>query len=407
MIYKTVFKIYTTNMNWPMERGNLARTGSLGSVPSGHVDAEPGTALWRFDTDAYTPNPPTVVERTVLVPGMETLYAVDVTDGTEQWKRRCKPGPGEVVSDGDRVFAAVEGESGQFDTLTAFDLDSGKVLWKGTPVEGEMIGYATIYGSQIVVLSGEYDAYCLDKRTGNVEWSWTPNDRGMHSVDEEFVYIGDSSGTIYGLDRSNGATEWSLDLEVDRTPHPIVTGERIVCSCGSRGLVSIDRSSMEVCWRYGTVGLMRMPSIDDERIYMGNTNGRLVAVDRTDGEHAWKFRAEGQIEYPATTGETVYVPSNDSSVYSIDAASGTVNWTYDTGSDRVDSPAVASGRLFVAHDDHLTALAIESPGRDRDTRVWKLGEADYAAGYCPECGSDLTAYGQVNFCPDCGAQIPD
>jgi len=393
-------------MDWAMQRGDPARTGSIGNVPNSNVGGA-GDVLWGFETDGYLPTPPIVVDETVLVLGTETLYAVNTTDGTEQWKRRCKPGPGEVVSDGDLAFTTVRGESGKIDTLTAFDLDSGRVLWEETPVEGEMIGHATIHDSQIVILAFESGLYCLDKHTGNVEWTGPDYDGGLYSVDEEFVYIGNSSGTIYGLDRSTGTEVWSLDLGADQEFHPVVAGERIVCWSSSRGLVSVDKLSRKIRWRCSVSGGTHHPSIDDERIYLGGVNGKVVAVNRKDGEHVWTFRADEQVEHPVTTGETIYVPSNDSSVYSINAASGTVNWVYDTESDWVASPAVASGRLFVTHDNHLTALAIKSPSSDRSTRLWKQDAAGDAAGYCAECGTDLAMYGQVNFCPECGAQVPD
>jgi membrane protease subunit (stomatin/prohibitin family) len=40
----------------------------------------------------------------------------------------------------------------------------------------------------------------------------------------------------------------------------------------------------------------------------------------------------------------------------------------------------------------------------KEAAGWTDGETT-AVSYCPNCGTDLAAFGDVNFCPECGADL--
>src|SRR5215217_3695911 len=68
--------------DWPMFRGNPARTGSVQAIgPQGSP-----TELWRFQAAGGIASTPAVVDGVVYVGcDCDTLYALDAATGEERW----------------------------------------------------------------------------------------------------------------------------------------------------------------------------------------------------------------------------------------------------------------------------------------------------------------------------------
>jgi outer membrane protein assembly factor BamB len=151
----------------------------------------------------------------------------------------------------------------------------------------------------------------------------TPVDGVAHEVviapDQGAVYAGTSAGTVYALDATTGAVQWTAAVGAPVTAPPALADGTLYVPTGDGRLVTLDAagcgsSTCSPSWEAST--------------------GSPVGVQ------------------PAVAGGVVYTGSDDGSVDAFDAAGcGAATcpalWSAETGSAITGAPAVSSGRLFV------------------------------------------------------------
>lgn len=249
-------------------------------------DATTGDLEWTFETDggAGAVPAPTVADGTVYVPGNldeSTLYAVNATAGTEQWRVETEDKVG--------VPAAVE-------ATTVYTVDRGNVI------------------------------YALDAATGEERW------RRAMSVDlwragpvaaDGQVYFGTVDGTIVALGAAEPTVHWEQPVEFD-IEHPVAVADGTVIAAGGQGRVAaLDATTGEINWTRSTVDgpytTLGAPAVTDEAIYVGVTRATesapLVALDAATGEEQWRietrsvsfgdYTAAGIVDGPAVVDGVV------------------------------------------------------------------------------------------------------
>ncbi|MBN2624974.1 MAG: PQQ-binding-like beta-propeller repeat protein [Acidimicrobiales bacterium] len=165
---------------------------------------------------------------------------------------------------------------------------------------------------------------------GNVECPvWVaPTDgaatRVVIAPDQSTLYTGTAAGTVYALDATTGAVQWTVSV-----------GAPVTAS----------------------------PALADGILYVPTGDGRLVAVDAA-GTTLWEAATGSAVGVqPAVAGGVVYTGSDDGSVDAFDATgcgapTCTAVWSAETGSRITGAPAVSNGQLYVGTDDgRLVAYA--------------------------------------------------
>ena len=321
-----------TTTDWPQWRGPT-RDGSVGAaLPAQWPDA----LKKRWETPVGTGHASPVVSgnRVVVIARQgddEIVRALDVASGQEIWRAAYSapyivnpaaqahgPGPKSTPAiAGGRVFTFGIGG-----ILSAFDLASGKLLWRVPAPRGlPQYGTATsplvdLVGSASVIAHvGGHDSGALtsfDAVTGKPRWQWNGDGPGSGSpIIATFggvrQVIAQTQKLLVGLNASNGALLWQLPFTTDFDQNaftPIVFQDLLINAGLDQPLTAIrpkldgGKWIIETAWTNPqTPMFMSSPVLIGATIY-GLTlrrRGQFVAIDATSGKTLWNTQGrEGE-----------------------------------------------------------------------------------------------------------------
>ncbi len=262
-----------------LHRGRLLLGTSQGEVLA--VAAGDGRVLWQAAVSSEVLAPPRVAGETVVVrTGDGRLWGLAWADGSRRWvyDRSAPPlslrGTSAPLVWQGMVIAGFD--SGRLTALTASD---GTVLWEvpvgvprgrnelermvdvdADPVVRDDLVYAVGYQGRVV---------CVDPASGRLLWAREMSAYAGIAVDPYRVFVADAEGTVWALDRFNGATLWKQAALARR----MLTGPALV-----EGHIVVGDFAGYLHW-------------------LRRDDGRLVARARMDGGEA----AAGEGEPPSYT----------------------------------------------------------------------------------------------------------
>lgn len=316
-------------------------------VPNPAIEAE-DIALPEIWDNKFWPQaggyPNHAMTHVALAPTIKKAWEVSIGDGGD---KRTPLTAVPVVADG-RVYALDTGGS-----LSAYDADSGKRLWRESMVprgegssgavggglawhEGKLYvtaGYKhlaavdpasgghiwravlpapartapTVMDGRVYVVTLDNRLMVYDTAEGKLLWQYTgvseaTNLLGSASVaaDETLVVLPLSSGELYGLRPENGQVVWQDNLSAVRR------GGAMSAIADVRGLPVIDRGM----------------------VFAVSYSGRMVALDQVTGLRRWQ-REIGSAEMPWVAGDTVYMMTTDQQIAALKRGTGDVRWVAD------------------------------------------------------------------------------
>lgn len=199
-------------------------------------DETDGKQLWRVQVSSEVLSAPQVASGTVVVrTGNGRITGLDAKNGERLWTYE-RPTPalsvrntaGVVVRNG-MVYAGFA--AGR---MVALGLTKGTVIWEATvsqprgTTELERISDITslpaVDDKQVCAIAFQGRLVCFDAIQGNTLWTRDlSSDKGL-ALFGAYLYVTDSDGVIYALDRNSGATLWKNDQHLRRgmsAPYPL------------------------------------------------------------------------------------------------------------------------------------------------------------------------------------------
>jgi len=177
------------------------------------LDLASGRRVWTFNgtyptTDLYLFRSPAVVGGRVFFGGMdETVRAFDLESGRLLWERPLgKTINSGIVALGDDLMLTVGG-----DTLCRLDQATGAVRGQ-FPVGGPYIGPPVTVGDSLVFLGGDRSIACVDCAVTRVRWLQTLPDRNSSSRPYPWrglVLAGTVKGELQAFRTRDGMLQWS------------------------------------------------------------------------------------------------------------------------------------------------------------------------------------------------------
>ena len=229
----------------------------------------------------------------------QTLYALDVATGEEQWHMQTQDMiTATPVLYRDQVLVA------DFKGLVqAIGTNDGKKHWTydaKLPVAGDLV----VDADRVFVGSRTYDLIALDAANGKELWKhyyWFSWIESPPVVRDGVVYTGSSDGVgVFAIDARNGKRRWKADVPGWAWPRTAV-GEKLVVAAtvglgaypGARAgsLVGIDRASGAIRWLYleppsattlekkAEWGFAAAPALGDDVVYAADLQGRVHAIE--------------------------------------------------------------------------------------------------------------------------------
>ncbi len=343
-------------LDWPMFRGNPARTGvtpevvyppllerwqvevgdwvwaspavaggvvyvgagvQAGSSKYGRVaalDTRKGKVLWEQETNYEINSSPTIALGTLFVGMASDVCAIDVESGAARWKCSAR----QVISTsvtvfGDHVYAtSLDG------SLYAIDAATGKVVWQysaGSPIYSSPLAWADI----VCFGCTDHNVYAVDAATGNLRWTLATGGEVNSSptIFLESIFVGSGDGNVYAITLQTGKLRWRYAADDEVYSSPAVRQGVVYVGSRDRRVYALDAATGELLWSFETGDwVYSSPAIADDVLYVGSYDKKLYAVDADTGERIWDVELTGEIRASVAVAQgCVYVGTNDGKLY--------------------------------------------------------------------------------------------
>jgi outer membrane protein assembly factor BamB len=246
-------------------------------------DAASGSPLWSVnlpDQYAFT-SAPTAVNGTVFVGGAGsggTVYAVDETNGAVLWMM--------PVENGDSSSPAVTGGNVYVSYVCpqsyAFDAANGQQLWHhASCCEGGGGATAVVHDGRVYVR----DDFC-DPMTGLVLDANTGDPIGGFESDTPPAFIGDlvlyfHNQTLVGVDIPSGQQLWSFAGDGDLSSAPLIVNQTIYIGASSGTLYGLNTSGQQI-WSTQVGAPIPFPGEGNAVVTTGLGSGDGLLIVPTD-----------------------------------------------------------------------------------------------------------------------------
>jgi outer membrane protein assembly factor BamB len=324
----------------------------------------------------------TADDETAYISFNQHVYAVNLTNGLEQWRYPTEP-------DRDITFYAAPGltEDGQViaggydNILYSLNAQNGQVNWKFEEATDRFIGGSLVAGEMIFAPSSDDNLFALTLRgeqswaqpfmTENSNWSKPTADSNC-----ECVYLASMDHSVYAVDPVNGQEIWrSEDLGGATVGTPAVSedGKTIYIGTFINELVAINTSDGAILWRFPTEGwVWASPVLYGNVIYFGDIAGNFYALDRSTQAKLWSVQTGSDIVgTPLITSDGIYITNEVGTLYAL-TREGTTRWTKEFEATLHTGPIAAGDMILVATDeDGLVLYALDSEGLQK----WQFSPA--------------------------------
>ena len=302
-------------------RGEALLLGASNSVYL--LDVENGEARRVGSLDAGSGSPvsePVVAGDTLLAASGETLYAARLPDGEALWRFEGGTGLQPPVVAGETVLWVSTSGEGDLQILRALDLGTGDVLWEA-PLSGA--GGVVVRGDAVYA----NPASAFDLETGRPLWraeTGGGSARGGPALDEsgDGLFAGASGqggepGSVVAVDVRGGEEIWRAELVEGETVNPSDrlwnSGDAVVVPLLSGDVISLDEDTGEEIWRYEPP-FPRLGNITVEggRAWIALQNGEVLVLDAENGEvvarssdYSLNLNSSSLAQRPAFIGDTM------------------------------------------------------------------------------------------------------
>ena len=316
-----------------------------------------------------------------------------------------------VALDNGRAFAA--GRSGD---VEAFDLDSGRSVWKAR-TKAPLAGGTGVGNGLVVVGSSEGAVIALNEADGSERWRVKVNGEVLSApaVAPNAVIVRTVDGKMRALASDTGKQIWEYEQQVPRlslrgTAVPVIAGTAVLCGFDNGKVVGLNLADGALLWEttvapsrgrtelerlvdidsavkvldnnvyvvgfQGRVAMIALDTgqiwwaqdassyrglaVDDDNVYISTSDGEVVALKRTAGTEVWRQKglAHRGLSAPVLTDDGLAVADFKGYVHWLDKSTGALAGRAQAGGDRISNPPMAAGdRVFVINDDgKLTAF---------------------------------------------------
>ncbi len=378
--------------DWPVFRGNLARTG----VVPGDPEPTSGGIRWRYTSgdEAYLSSPAVVGNRVYFTTasirigrGRGEIVCLNADTGELAWKTRPDNYDATFSSPAIQGEYLVVGEGLHTTTdariicLSLAPGREGEILWSYR-TRSHVESTPVIHDGKVYVGAGDkggYYCFALDgDGAGGPKILW--HRQGEDYLDAETSIVAAGDRFYAGLGNDGKAlvefdAETGQELRRIQMPYPVFSPPAIVngklyVGCGNGDfamtadqlelptggkLIRVDLDTFSIDWDYDLPDtVLGSPAVARGKVYAGCRNGELF-VFTTDGQLLRKHATGAEILTSPAIGErTVYVLSTSGVLQAFDTRTGRAVWERTVGNvpganqfGYISSPAIARGRAYL------------------------------------------------------------
>jgi outer membrane protein assembly factor BamB len=293
------------------------------------------------------------------------VAAFDLKSGKQLWRVETKL----ELSGGTGVGADVVVVGSADGQVLAYAADNGAQRWR-TDVKGEILSAPAVADSEVVVRTVDGKLRALAMADGKEIWSaeqqiprLTLRGASAPVVARDIAIAGFDNGRVLAVSLADGATVWDSPVspphgrtELERlndidAPVKVVGEEVFVAGYqGRAAMLALDSGQI---WWTQEVSSYRGVDVDDDHMYVSTSQGELLAITRRTGQPVWnnpvlKLRS---LSAPVVAGEYVVVADLEGYVHWFDRATGELAGRTKAGGDRVTNAPLTVGDLVYVITD--------------------------------------------------------
>ncbi|MBE0363094.1 outer membrane protein assembly factor BamB [Pseudoalteromonas ulvae UL12] len=257
------------------------------------LDRETGDIAWRVKVPGEALSRPAAGDGLIFVNlGSGKLVALHPDTGELRWSYEQEV-PALTLRGMSSPVAANGGvlvgeESGKLSVLIS---ESGFAAWKadvaiakGASEFERLVDVDTqpvVIGSQVFSLAYNGNLAAIDIRSGNVIWKREYSGYRELAVDLQNIYLVDSNGSVYALDKSSGIERWSQPaLNGWYLTGPAVFGNYLVLGDQEGNLHWLDKQSGELVSRaeFDSSGFFIEPIVAQDKLIIYTRDGEVSAI---------------------------------------------------------------------------------------------------------------------------------
>ena len=313
----------TTSFAWALAALASWVSVGCGRTPATPTDGTPETLslIWHVPTQAnevsFFLGTPTVADGVLYLEDGNTVLALDAATGQKLWARPVRKSPiaparNLVVWHG-RVYVS------ETDSVLALDARDGHTIWNVHP-ESQAVVYASADNGAFY--TGQRDVpivSAFDLASGKALWKtnigsgWTfPGHVTGTAVSGDTVYVAGrkwlakngyiGKGILVALDRNDGHELWRYETPGTNgglTDAPVVAGNLLLASdLVGNGFFAYDRFAQRLVWRVQgrDNGPSNAPVVAGNEVFAGSADRYLYAADLETGKLKWEQNAGSSIE---------------------------------------------------------------------------------------------------------------
>lgn len=277
-------------------------TGAIGAVEDIVVvaDAEgnaialdaTGRQRWKTPLEGEILAAPMVVQSSVIVRTADgRLFALNRADGKRRWVF-TRQAPVLTL----RTSAAVAVNRGVIyagfpaGKVVAIELDTGRPVWEATislprgTTELERIadvaGVPVVDDSRVCAAVYQGRTGCVESLSGNNLWTRDISSADGVAVDAKNLYVSDTDGNVYGLDKTSGTTVWKQEKLAKRDiGTPVVVKGRVLVPDGLGMVHALSPETGELIGRAPTDGSRIFGLVTStDRVFAQTQKGGVFAI---------------------------------------------------------------------------------------------------------------------------------
>jgi outer membrane protein assembly factor BamB len=353
---------------WPQFQGGPDHGGVIDSstvVPPLRPD-------WRFEAPGKERglSPPVIDDGVAIAVGREGVYAVHLADGTLAWQLPragggTTPSPAVATTGRRRVLLFTDGKRAKDARLRAYDIDSQKHLWDADLEDVSPSG-VTVDGTRAFVGDRSGTLYGVDVRSGKVAWRFEGSGvvRAPPAVAEGRVYAVSESSTggaeLVAVDEDTGKRDWTFTPRQvsPLASSPTVTNGLVISTFSDRSVHAIGAEGGGERWASsvasGASPFSGSAIVGGDVVISGtdppSAGTGLYRFSGATGERRWWFQFDSfsLLGSPLVVGRFVLLGMQDGRIAAVDAVTGREVWERATGGGAVGAMAVGGGVIVAS-----------------------------------------------------------
>jgi len=286
------------------------------------LDDKTGKSAWKFEVEGKptgrgSSSTPAAAGNKVYAALSSGLYCVSQDDGTLIWKAplagRGGPASSPLVL-GEKVYL-------QQNYLTAFDAESGEILWTNKDANGSNPS-PTSWGTgdaTVIICNTTKEIVGVDASDGKTLWKHPGGGEASPTVSGDYLVVPSRldgrSLAAFKLSPTEAKELWVKDFRTLRYHSSPIIHKGHVYYLGSKRHLCIELDSGKIAWERDANNTISSPLLADGKLVVYDKNGGMLTMIKADPEdyHALGTAKIGALRCasPAIVGTRLYFRAKD------------------------------------------------------------------------------------------------